>query len=93
MPVPPKELSVFDAEHPLPKDAANAVALKRTLTEAQEKQLQGADADGQGSLAKFQKIEHAALRAMMTDQLPAGNDVEVVAKGEKTEKDGLLRAS
>src|ERR1035438_9888621 len=34
-PVPPKELSVYDAEHPLPKDAANAEALKKLLTAAQ----------------------------------------------------------
>src|SRR2546428_579344 len=39
-PVPPKELSVYDADHPLPKDAANADGLKRNLTVAQEKQLQ-----------------------------------------------------
>ena len=28
-PIPPKELSVFDAKHPLPKDAVDAVRLRR----------------------------------------------------------------
>jgi hypothetical protein len=44
------------------------------------------DKDG---LAKFQKIQHAALRAMMTDDLPAASDVEVVAKTKRVEKDGV----
>src|SRR5205807_1372299 len=70
-PVLPKDLSVYDAEHPLPKDAANAIALKRTLTDAQEKQLHALMPKDKASLAKFQQIEFAALRAMMTDQLPA----------------------
>ena len=34
VPVPPKELSVFDAEHPRPKDAADAVTLRATMTRA-----------------------------------------------------------
>ncbi|MSQ93726.1 MAG: hypothetical protein EXR98_04130 [Gemmataceae bacterium] len=88
-PVDPKQLSVYDADHPLPKDAANAALLKKTLTMGQEKQLQALLPKDAAGLAKFQKIQHAALRAMMTDQLPAGSDVEVV-KGEKTEKDGLV---
>jgi hypothetical protein len=34
-------------------------------------------------------VEHAALRAMMTDELPAKGDVEIVAKGGRIEKDGV----
>ncbi|MBI3823016.1 MAG: acetylxylan esterase [Planctomycetes bacterium] len=89
-PVPPKELSVYDKDHPLPKDALNAAAFKKLLTAAQEKQLQSLLPKDKASLAKFQKIEHAALRAMMTDQLPSASDVEIVSKGERTEKDGLV---
>jgi len=68
--VPPKELSVYDDKHPQPKDAVDPERLKQLLTEAQEKQLQALLPKDKASLAKFQKIEHAALRAMMTDQLP-----------------------
>jgi hypothetical protein len=78
LPVPPKELSVYDKEHPLPKDAANAEAFKKTLTEAQEAQLKALTPKDKASLAKFQKIEHGALRAMMTDQYPADSDFDVV---------------
>ncbi len=89
-PVDPKELSVYDSAHPLPKDAANAEVLKRTLNAAQEKQMQSLLPKDADSLAKFQKTEHAALRAMMTDQLPKADDVVVVSKGEKVEKDGVI---
>jgi len=65
-PVDPKQLSVYDDKHPLPPDALNAEGLKRNLTVAQEKQLASLLPKDAASLAKFQKIEHAALRAMMT---------------------------
>jgi hypothetical protein len=86
--VPPKELSVYDSEHPLPKDAAKADTLKKTLTAMQERQLQSLLPKDKASLAKFQKIEHAALRAMITDELPSSKDVEVVSKGDQVEKGG-----
>jgi dienelactone hydrolase len=85
-PVPPKELSVYDAQHPQPKDAANAETLKKTLTAAQEKQLQALLPKDTASLAKFQKIEHAALRAMISDQLPAAEGVD-----ERRVKTGLRK--
>ena len=88
-PVPPKELSVYDEQHPLPKDAANAEGLKKLLTAAQEKQLQSLLPNDKESLAKFQKIEHGALRAMMTDELPAWTDCEVVSQAEPMKKDGV----
>ena len=89
-PVPPNELSVYDEKHPLPKDATNAQGLKRNLTMAQEKQLESLLPKDAASLTKFQKIEHAALRAMMADQLPAASDVEEVFSGERMEKDGVV---
>ncbi len=85
-PVPPKELSVYDAKHPLPKDAANAETLKKTLTAAQEKQLQALLPKDKAGLAKVQKIEFGALRAMMAGQLPAVGDVS-----ERRVKSGLRK--
>lgn len=88
-PVDPKQLSVYDDKHPLPPDALNAEGLKRNLTGAQEKQLASLLPKDATSLAKFQKIEHAALRAMMTDQLPDKADIEVVDAGDKEVKGTL----
>lgn len=88
-PVDPKQLSVYDASHPLPPDAMNAEGLKRNLTAAQGKQLEALLPKDAASLAKFQKIEFGALRAMMTDQLPGPKDIDVVEPGDKVVKDGL----
>src|SRR5262249_12840861 len=38
-PVPPKELSVYDSEHPRPKDELDAKGLREKMTEAAEKQM------------------------------------------------------
>ena len=39
-PVPPKELSVFNDEHPLPKDAIDVLELRRRLTAEANQQLE-----------------------------------------------------
>ena len=38
-PVPPAKLSVYDDEHPQPKDAVNAERLRQYMTEASDKQI------------------------------------------------------
>jgi hypothetical protein len=88
-PVLPKDLAVYDKEHPLPKDAANAATLRKTMTEAQEKQLQALLPRDKPTLAQFETIERGALRAIMTDQLPAASEVEVVSSSGPMEKDGI----
>src|SRR5438128_6813672 len=39
VPVPPRELSVYDEKHPRPKDATDAAGLRKYLTEVSDKQL------------------------------------------------------
>jgi dienelactone hydrolase len=75
--VPPRELSVYDAEHPRPADTASAEVLRRYLTDANDKQMQRVLPKGKASLAQFQDVVHPALRAMITDSLPPARDVEV----------------
>lgn len=73
VPTPVKELSVFDADHPRPKDELKTAELRKKLTEASERAVKGMKAD---ELRK-------ALRAMVCDELPA----EVtVRKGPDEEK-------
>ncbi len=60
-PLPPKQLSVFDADHPRPKDELGAKDLRQKMAEASDK------------LVKDLKPEELrkALRAMLCDELPA----------------------
>jgi len=57
VPVPPQQLSVYDREHPLPKDATNAAGVRRYLTETSDKQINALlPKDGQ-TLAEFRRME------------------------------------
>ncbi len=83
-PVPPKELSVYDKEHPLPADAVDAAGLRRYLTardEAQLKRLLPRDAAG---LEKLRATLGPALRTMMADALPGADQVELTPAGTET---------
>jgi hypothetical protein len=87
--VPPKALSVYDEQHPRPKDAVNAEGLRRYLTEASDKQMKALLPKGPASLAQFRDVMEPALRVMMTDILPTRNDVEVQESEAKIRIDGV----
>jgi dienelactone hydrolase len=86
VPIPPKELSVYDAEHPRPGDAVNAEGLGRYLTAEAEKQLEGLfPKDAQG-LEDLRRVACPALRVMIQDRLPEAGEVEEMpGQGGKTE--------
>lgn len=76
-PIPPKELSVWDDEHPIPSDAVDAAGVRRWMTETSDAQL--------AALAKEKPAEHlqmlrSALKAMVADELPAAGEIEVVSE-------------
>jgi len=70
VPIPPKELSVFDTGHPLPKDGVDARGLRDYLTREAEKQLAQLLPTDARKLAEFRGVVGPALRAMITDSLP-----------------------
>jgi len=69
-PVPPKELSVFDKDHPRPKDELNAAAFRKKMTAASDAQIAKLTPKDAASLAEFQRVMRGALRAMLGDELP-----------------------
>jgi dienelactone hydrolase len=80
VPVPPKELSVYDANHPLPADAADAAGLRRYLAAASDKQLAGLKPRDGATLQEFRRVYGTALRVMVGDKLPAGDVVDEFAR-------------
>jgi dienelactone hydrolase len=88
VPVPPRDLSVYDGAHPRPGDAVGAEELRKYLTATSDRQIETLlpkDADG---LKEFRQVLGTALRVMIHDRLPRPN--EVVAKGvAKDEQDGV----
>lgn len=74
VPVPPKELSVYDDEHPRPADTADAATLRKTMTAESDQQL---DELFKNNPEEYRHVVGTALRAMVTDDLPAPGEVVV----------------
>ena len=75
-PVPPLELSVYDAEHPRPKDELNAADLRKVMTERSEEQMKALSPKDAKSLEKFRNVVGTALRVMVHDSLPSAEQIE-----------------
>ncbi|MFM8274001.1 MAG: hypothetical protein ACKODX_16950 [Gemmata sp.] len=86
-PVPPKELSVFDAAHPRPKDELDAKALRAAMTKASDDQIAKLTPKDAANLNEFKRVVGTALRAMVSDTLPA--EVAVRSGPAETKADGL----
>ena len=89
-PVPPKELSVYDEQHPLPKDAVDAARLRQFMTEASDKQIEALRPKDAKGLEEYRRVIGTALRVMMHDDLPKPEDVEVKEVGDRQEHDGVI---
>jgi dienelactone hydrolase len=88
-PVPPAQLSVYDADHPRPRDSADAATLRRYLTQTSDKQIEELRPTDGRSLAEFRRALRTALRVMIHDTLPLPREVEAVPVGGRGERDGL----
>jgi hypothetical protein len=62
-PATPAELSVYDASHPRPKDAADAATLRKTMTSASDAQLAALAAKP----AAYREVVESGLRAMVQE--------------------------
>ncbi len=85
-PVPPKELSVFDEQHPRPKDGVDAAGLRKYLSESSQRQLDTLlPKDGAG-LAEFRRVLGSALRVLINDRLPQTHAIEAKANGSERQE-------
>lgn len=69
-PVPPKELSVYDADHPRPADELDAAKLRAAMAAESDAQMAKLAPTDSASLDKFRTVVGTALRAMV-GSLPA----------------------
>jgi dienelactone hydrolase len=76
-PIPPKDLSVYDAEHPRPKDELDAKGLRAKMTEAAEKQMKALEPTDAKSLAEYRRVVGTALRVMIGDELPKAGNIDL----------------
>src|SRR5262249_16722531 len=73
-PVPAKELSVYDEQHPRPSDATDAEGLRKYLTESSKRQIDALLPKDAASLAAYRRVLGPALRVLINDQLPKANE-------------------
>jgi len=91
VPVPPKELSVFDDQHPLPKDAVDAKGLRQYMGRESDKQLTRLMPSDANSLADYRRVLGTALRVMITDTLPSPAEVETPLRVASIIPDGNVK--
>lgn len=89
VPVPPKELSVYNDQHPRPADAVGAERLREYLTQASKKQLTALQPKDAAAAQEFHRVLGTALRVMVNDTLPKGEDVEAKKIGDMEVVDGV----
>ncbi len=89
-PVPSRELSVYDDQHPRPKDEVGAQGVKKVLTELSNRQMAALAPTDAAKLAEFRGIVGSALAVMIHDSLPAADDVEASEVGPKEQQDGRM---
>jgi dienelactone hydrolase len=85
-PVPPKELSVYDEQHPRPADTADAATLRKTMTRLSDQQL---DDLFKSNPDDYRNVVRVALRAMVCDDLPSPGNVTVGHSSGPETKDGI----
>ncbi len=89
VPVPPKELSVYDGQFPRPRDEVNAERLRQTMAEMSDKQIAALMPKNKEGVKEYRKVMETALRVMVHDKLPAKDAVEVKEIGQAEERDGV----
>jgi len=88
-PVAPKELSVFDKEHPVPKDVVDADGVRRFMTAQAEGNLQSQLPHEAAGAAEYRRVLGTALRVMIADTLPTPSDIVSVSPDTEENKDGF----
>lgn len=85
-PVPPKELSVYDEQHPRPADTADAATLRKTMTRLSDEQLEELF---KSNPDEYRNVVRVALRAMVCDDLPSPGAVTVGHSSGPETKHGI----
>lgn len=80
-PIPPKDLAVYNADHPRPADELDSAKLRAAQAEASDKQMKALEPNDEKTLAEFRRIAGTALRVMINDTLPPADEVEMRQKG------------
>lgn len=82
VPIPPAELSVFDAKHPRPADSLPADKLRAYLTQISDKQIDSLRPVDPVWLAEFRRVVGTALRVLLASTLPSADQIQATPTGK-----------
>jgi dienelactone hydrolase len=88
-PIPPKELSVYDEQHPRPKDEVGAEGVRKAWTERSREYTSALFPKDVKDLERL-RIVRDALGVMVHDRWPAADAIEVREAGPREEEDGRI---
>jgi hypothetical protein len=93
VPVLPKDLSVYDTEHPQPKEGVNAGRLRQHMTLVSDCQMEALRPTDTGKLKEFRRVVGKSLSVLVHDEWPPWHDIKADSIGPHEErKDGLSLA-
>jgi len=82
-PIAPKDLSVFDDQHPRPSDSIDIPGMRKYLAEVAKKQMAELRPKDGASLAEYRKVMEPGLRHIVASSLPKADDVTIEHEGDK----------
>ncbi len=87
-PIPPKELSVFDAEHPRPADELKSKELLAKLAEISDAQMKTLEPKDAKSLEQYRKVVGPAVKVMLGGDLPKPGSLKIHMPLKEVKLDG-----
>jgi hypothetical protein len=81
-PIAPKDLSVFDDQHPRPSDSIDMAEMRKYLAEVARKQMAEIRPKDAATLAEFKKVMEPALKHMLASEMPRPEDMILQREGE-----------
>lgn len=73
-PLSQEQMTVFDAEHPVPEDALSAEPLRERMTEEARAQFAALVPESADDVAEYRRVIGTAARVMLDDGVPEGVD-------------------
>jgi dienelactone hydrolase len=84
VPIPPTQLSVYDGDHPVAKDALDVTRLREKMSEASDRQLEALMPKDAAGVAELRRVTGTAFRAMIGGGLP--NSEQLMLHGAMREE-------
>jgi dienelactone hydrolase len=88
-PIDPKDLSVFDADHPRPADAKSAPELRKELTAIEKQQFAALIPKDKAGLEHYREVVGTAARVMLDSPVADPDVIDVGVNGQEDLGDGL----